>query len=296
MSVRTKSIRRLAPEELPDYAKMTFPSYQQALSFPIGNQSLIAIGSSIQGQPAGLALATCTHSEAELLSIFTSKQHRNNGLGHQLLEELEHELKDQGCTRIRVTFMDGLASIDPLRVLLHRQSWESPRKKMLFLHYLAAEMAKSPWMRSFPTPRRCTLFQLSDMTEEDARIYRQITSEPSFPKDLDYTSQPYPVVWENSYGLRRDDELIGWMATHLLNDATIRYTSLYVDDLYQKKGYGLPLIFRAIQTHCRDLLHIPRAIQGIPCAFETMIRLAERKLQPYAEKVEHSWEATKDLI
>lgn len=288
-------IQLLTPEEYPDYASMTFPSYRQRLELPLGTSTLVAIGAMEKERPVGLALAEIQQNEAELLSIYVNRDQRGQKISIRLMEALDEELKSREIRRLRTAYMDGIAGAAAFRSLLGSTGWSRPSASMLFLHYLAGKMAHTPWMRPFRTPPACELFPLEHMTDEDKKDYQHLTQQPTFPRPLDYTSQPYPVSWTNSYGLRRKGSLIGWMATHLVSDHTIRYTSLYVEEQFQQRGYALPLIFRAIQTHCHDLLHIPHAIQGIPLAFPSMVRLARNKLQPYAEKEEYSWEAVKEL-
>jgi len=288
-------IRLLPIEDYPEYAGMTFPLYRQQLLMPLGASNLVAIGVEQGKQPIGLALASIEKDTAELLSIFLVKAERGKKVSVQMMNALCEELIHRGVRSLHTSYMDGVAGAQPLQALLARTGWEAPQPTMLFFHYLAEKMAHTPWMRPFRTPPHCELFRLEEMTDTDREQYQDITRRAGFPASLDYLKQPYPVSWANSYGLRRNDTLIGWMATHLLGDHTIRYTSLFVEDQYQAKGYALPLMFKAIQTHCQKLLHIPNAIQGIPFAFPAMVRLARNKLQPYAEREEVSWEVRRKI-
>ena len=289
-------IQVLSPSDYPDYAGMTFPFYRQQLLIPLGSSPLIGVGAEHAEQPIGFALASVEGDTAELLSVYVEKSHRGKKISVQLMTKLIEELSRRGIRSIRTSYMDGLPGAEAFQALLTGTGWQEPQPSMLFFHYMAEKMANTPWMRPFRTPPHCELFHLREMRQADQEQYESLTRASNFPSSLDYTKQPYPVSWANSFGLRRDGTLIGWMATHLLGDHTIRYTSLVVQEQYQAKGYALPLIFQAIQTHCKELLHIPHAIQGIPLAFPSMVRLARNKLQPYADREELSWEARRTLV
>lgn len=65
-------------------------------------------------QPTGQILAMRVLDEAEILNLVIDRPHQGKGLGKQLLQDLLHQLRSQGCVRV---YLEVRESNHPARQL-----------------------------------------------------------------------------------------------------------------------------------------------------------------------------------
>jgi len=290
-------MKLLKQEYLYEYSFLTYPSFRHYMEHDDHEEEVMAIGVDYGKKPIGLALACGTKEEnsATLLSLYIDREHRNEGHGSILLRYLEEEATSRGYLLSKVSYMDGQETFPYWEKVLKNNQWEIFGPTMLFLHFSVKGVKRSPLMETLKLPDDMEIFSLESLNQEDQQLMMEIIQVSGYPSGMNFAKKKFPIEPATSLCLKRGEKLLAWVASHQVSEETIWYTSLYSQHANSAKAYGLALIKEVVQRHCRELKDKPKAILGIPFAYDPMIRLAKRKLLPFTDKVEHSWTATKSL-
>jgi hypothetical protein len=99
----------------------------------------------------------------------------------------------------------------------------------------------------------------------------------------------------NSLGLRGMDGVVGWVITHRIAPATVRYTALFVDERVRRLGHGIALLAEAMRRQMGALGDDSVGTFGVWLHNAPMIRFVRRRMAPYLISMAETRSARKQL-
>ena len=277
-----------APQDAPAFVEMTFPHYKKLVFSPDQERFRgVAVGAWIDGVPAGLALGAAPKaglgSQPELLSLFTDKAFRNQGVGGELMETFHQEMSRAGCGRVQTTYMGGKESTLFFERILEKTGWGRPQPRMAaikcdLVHLRASNL---PWLQERRKDSRFAIIGWNDVTsaQKDAMLKSHAES-PWVAEDLmpSKHEKNYDVV--TSCAVLKQGELVGWVINHLMPDGTTRFTCSYAHPRLQKYGIVFWLYKEASDRMDRNGRRW--CMWTVPLQHPGMHAFATRWMKPYS--------------
>lgn len=283
-------LKVLSGEAARAYQHLTFPMFQPLLG---GDDPTVrAIGAMDGLEPVGLVLAQMQLRlrHAEVLSIAVHPDHQGEGIGLQLLEAMEQQLVKAGMTYAFGHFRPDNADEEALVALLEHREWSEPEPAMLVMLSNLEKIATAPWLAPAPLPEGLELFPWAELTREQAeRLHRAAQEGTWLPADVAPELQAFEPA--TSFGLRRGDEVVGWVLTTRHDDVTLLFGCSFVRKELQRTWVVLQL-YRAVVERMREL-GIPNGLWTIPLDHGGMAAFARRRMAPYCTQVVESCKSGK---
>ena len=277
------SLVALAPPAARAFAGLTFPRYRDRLEEAAAG--CVAVGAVAAGQPVGLALADLPDAppadgEAALLSIYVDPARRRRGIGRALLDAVEDRLRGRGAARVEAVYAVRGAQPPPIAALLDAAGWSAPERRMLLVTVDGGALAaRTLRTRPLPAPLEIQPWSLVSDAEREA-LRRAHAAQPWYPEEVSPFREPAIQEPINSLALRREGRLAGWLVTHRIAPATIRYTSLFVHPSCRGRGASLALMGEAGRRQAEALGPASHATLGVWAGNRRMWRYVERELAP----------------
>lgn len=183
-------------------------------------------------QPVGLILSSFgqTREEARIHSFVVHPDHRNKGVGTSLLSELEKNLANEGCDRIDGTYREHWKSLDALKAVLLKNGWASPTKDLIIVRGEAEKVLKLFVNSELTLPDGFALIPFSDISlAQKERIVSKKKTSDWFPDILNPFTLSETINRVTSLALIYENEVRGWVISHLIAPDLNEFTSLFVD-------------------------------------------------------------------
>jgi GNAT superfamily N-acetyltransferase len=277
----------------PEWGQLTFPAYRSLLAKDDGT---LAVGARRHGEPVGLGVAA-VHAEsgsAAVLSIAVAPHCRRQGVGTALLRALEAELPPE-CSRLGAVLTEKTAALPVLKEMLERDGWSAPTERMLICQTNLNSMLQAPWMHPPALPPAFTIFPWSELGEPEAAAVRE-KRELDYPDGLSPFKLDEPFDPVSSLGLRFEGKVAGWIITHLLPPAALRYSVMFVREDLQRRARAVPLLVESIRrVAARPLTREVGGCFAVNIANAPMMAFVRRRLQPHMTSMYHSYHFSKTL-
>ena len=275
----------------PAFEAMTFPRFR-ALLHDLGDMH-VAVGALLAGEPVGLALASLREStdEAEVLSLFVVAEQRGRGFGTRLLTHLQRELARRCCGSATVSYAADKPSVPALERVLRSCGWETPWPRMYICQSDRRILEAPIAQRRVEAPFSIVPWHTVSARDRAAINARQ-ASAGWFPVVLDPFADEMNIA-SNSFALRHEEAVAGWIITHAVAPDTIRYSSVFVDPRLRNRGLGAALFGEALRSHDWDA--VPKAIGAIDRSNITMIDIMRRELAPYLVRLSETRGSSRSL-
>lgn len=271
-----------------------FHSHLDALASRL--PKLILVGVQLQSQPVGFVSALCSSNQtrASILSLFVEPTHRQQGLGKQLLAQMQQVLSNLGYQQVDLTYRSDIVT-PALEHILKQHNWLPSRPYSLVCSAQVQDFKKAPWMYRHPLLASFTLFPWLELTPQQRQeIQAQQQAGLRYPPELDPFREEDKIEPITSLGLRYQGQVVGWMITHRIAPDTIRYSSLFVNQDLPKIRCAIPLLAAALKRQIENP-ELP-TLTFVVMAYNTpMIRFLHRHLAPYLTSIHPAWTATKLL-
>jgi GNAT superfamily N-acetyltransferase len=186
------------------YTALTAAAYRPLLVEQYGLH-LTAVGASMNGEAAGLALATQSQQSAHILSLYVRPEYRRQRVGVRLLKMLEDHLAAQ-CDRAEITYAMG-PDASPFEQFLRACDWplEGPR---LYVFSLDAGIMSARWFDRAILPNIYTIENWSTITLPDREgLMASQESEQWIPDHLVPFAFESRLEQLNSLVLRRSGQV-----------------------------------------------------------------------------------------
>jgi|GEM_PF-2988271 len=293
-------IKRL---ELPLQNKKTIKLYEKLTTeenhcylhscnpYKIPDLTYIALSAIVDAKPVGLLLATGVAGVhlAEVRSLYVTEKMRHKGIGTKLMIALEKELRAGNCIVVTMLYQADIANLKEFEQLLEKCKWIAS-SALIYRYYFKAAEFNPPWfLKCYQFPEGFTLFPFVNLTIQEKNELKRRQEQWNFPAIISPFLDEEHIEYSNSFGLKKNEEIIGWMIIHRLNESTIRYSSLYIEPKYQFQGFSIMLLIHSIKIN-QEL--IKRGHPAIWSVFDLNVDQTEsswqqfitRRLAPYAEK------------
>ena len=289
-SIRYRWVQNLSPQNLTELAALTFPNLSRRWQRQPQQGPLEGVAAFVDEQMVGLAIAELQPSQAEIISLFVLPDCRHQGIASQLLSYLERGLIKANCPKLCLSYRTSDLTAQALEPLLQQQSWQAPQTDFVLTHAHIDQLKQAPWLHKYPLPESFTVFPWGELTEEErSRLLTHKTYPDSLtPFDTDPRLEP-----SNSLGLRYKGEVIGWCINHRVASDSIRYSTLFVEERFQRLGRGFSLLAEAVKRQIEQ--GIPYASAAVASNNPLMMRCMERHYTPYAARFSESRSSEKVL-
>lgn len=288
-------IQALNPSDVTAYERFTFPRFRDVLR----NErpaSIIAGTASCYGYPAGLVLAEAkADGQAGIIqSLFVEPRFRQLGFGKALLVFAEDKLREKGCARLEISFIDDRQSTPALKRVLSRCGWDEPKLEKEINLVDIFLLIKEGWVDRYRLPAGYTVMpwpelapaKLAELSMPDHIFY------PGFASPFkEHSISPHAT----SFWLCRREEIVGWVITRQTAPDTLYYDTLFAREDLQSTGRGVQLLAEAFKAQYRATIpfatHVVLHTAGY--ANQPLIRFTERRLKPFALKTDTYWNSGK---
>lgn len=279
------------------FLAMTFARYQPVLRRTGSDQRVLArVAFREPDVPAALALAVKEGGDVQLLSLFTRREDRHQGLATGLLQKIEALARQQRADRFFLNYIGGGPTTPHLEALLRHTGWPSPRERSLVIRTDYAHVRTAPWMKERRLPQAMRLVPWFRL---DEAVKQQLWGRDWVPEDLDPRrhegrgvdgATAEPAV---STALLDESGICGWCLTHRLGTHGIRFTSSFVRPDLQKR-----LLVSVLWRHCvlkAVDIGYREATWTVPMEHPAMRRFADKYMTPYAVETRLAMWAEKQL-
>lgn len=243
----------LDDEHAPFFVGLTFPNYAGVLENFDATQHLAVGAANDAGEPIGLVLAALPVREDEtivLLSLFVDEDYRNQGIGSQLIQQLQQTAHTHQHPFITGDFPHTLADVKALMRVFEKNDFNrAPDELYTVSGTIAVGMALIPPLGDLPDG--FSFFDWADLSDEDSQHVFDYAREADSNGWLNpYSAGGLPVHEPTSVGLRdAKGQVVGWMVNHLVRAGVIRYTRLFLDPALRQQYLGVHCIAEAMRRH-----------------------------------------------
>lgn len=292
MPVKYQRVYHLNAENSLEYDALTFPSIKKRWQTLRQRGELLAISASINEQIVGFVIAEILPETetAEVISFLVLPPYRHQGIGTTLVRHLEEALIANHCQHIQVSYQVTAITQTALEPLLKKLNWQPPKTTFFLGKTTTQNIAKAPWLSLNSLPDGVTIFPWVELTAKEQQTIRQRADYPAALNPFSSDPRLEPL---NSLGLRDQETVIGWCVTHRVAADTIRYSSLFVQEKYQKFGRAITLLTAAIKLQIAS--SIPNYTFSVAIENPQMKQFLHRRLQPYLTLLTESRQSGKLL-
>lgn len=277
----------------PAYKHLTYHWFQERLNL-LSTQYLttIAIGVVIKGQPVGLVLAEYQKErhQATILSLVVAQEHRQQGIGTELLIQIEEILTASGCQQI--DFVYNLNLTTPiLERMLDRQNWTPAFACSLRCLTNLQTIEQAPFLTRYTLPHKFTISPWMELTaQEQAKIERR-------ENGLDYPDELCPfragrIKAPSSVIVRDRGEVVGWSIVEQMMPNLVNYASLFVKPEYRASGLGIHVLAASINRQIADKT-VTNGLFTVLQENTAMVKFMTKNLAPYLTSINTYWKSSK---
>ncbi|ABX04510.1 MAG TPA: N-acetyltransferase [Herpetosiphon sp.] len=278
--------------DLAAFLPLTYPRYRALLAE--AEPQVVAIGAYDQQQQAiGLAVASQQQRSAEVLSLFVAPAYRRQGIGRQLLNALETNLRQQACDQLHLVYSQT-DQPSPMLGLLNQEQWPTPEARMLIFKLDVLRMAQAAWVqRQYRLPKNSSIVAWQDA---DPVALTWLTTQQTarwFPPGLSPFELEQPFDPSHSLVFCQDQQILGWVMTHLIDPQTRVYTQFYVHPDLRQTGIALALLTTALRHQAAQAEQWGMAAIRHDSAM--MRNFLDRHFSDYLVSLRSTWGASKIL-
>ncbi|MCT7951104.1 TIGR03032 family protein [Ancylothrix sp. C2] len=278
IAVKYQMVHNLTVESSCDYDALTFPRIKKRWQSRQLQGELLGVSASVSQKIVGFLIAEIFPDvkSANLISFYVLPEFRNQKIGSSLLFYLEKDLKKKGFTTLEVSYQQTEITGLALEAMLRKFNWQPPETKFLLCKTTTEKIAAAPWLYKPILPTEYEIFPWQELSQIETQKIRQWQDCPAA---LNPFTNDTRIEFMNSLGVRHKGEIIGWSLTHRVAPDTIRYSSLFVREKYQKLGRAVPVLAESIKRQIAS--PVPYCTFSVAKENGRMLEFVKRRLQPY---------------
>lgn len=278
------------------YEKFTFPRFRDLLREQNG-ASTVAGAVSCFGEPAGLVLAGVMEGgqTGKIHSLFVTPRFRGLGYGGELLGYAGERLREKGCARLELSFIEDHSWSPAMKKILGRCGWSEPQLDREINKIDVFTLAQEGWLHKYHLPPDYTVVPWPDIAPAKLEALKALENKwyPGFVSP--FKEQPLSPHSSISFWLCRREEIVGWVITRLTAPDTLYYDILFVREDLQSTGRGVQLLAEALKAQFRQRIPFGThmVLHSDNYANPPLIRFTQRRLKPFAVQTERHWNSYK---
>jgi GNAT superfamily N-acetyltransferase len=299
IEIKRTDLKTLSEAEKEIYRALILPDEVDYFNFPFSaDGSSVVIEARKDGQLVGVVLARnfLDTNHSELKSLFVAESHRRQGIGKKLFDFLQKILADEEKMHfIRFFYDKSTPSGEALSKIIASTGWSEPTLYVIRLHFYVHAF-DADWIHHLkPLPSNFHLFPWKKRSVKDIWQVDYLEAQGRFLPSISPKNSEEKIEYAASVGLRCNDTLIGWSILHRVTPDTVRFSSLYIDQFFNKTGYGIRLLIESI----RRLKELPIKNAFFEINLNEIDRtwglFVKKKLLPLAHKIEKVHQAIHTL-
>ena len=274
--------------------RFTFPAFRNLLSDQDPKTFVRAIehvdGDTATTVAAVVGRITDDGSTAKLLSVLVDAAHRQKGLASTLVHQFL-EWACANCAAAEMRYTTRGQHVPAMEALLAKTKWPSPQTSMIFTRADPVRFLTQDWVQRqlAREPRSAEPFSWEEITPtQRASIARRVEAG-SIPSEVSPLWDEENIVPDISIGLRRGDEVVGWMVCHTIPALPryIRYSRSFASIQQDARGNGPWLMAHAVQRHVKSSIfqQNPRAMFDLLPDNKPMMMLFDKRMRDYMDEV-----------
>ncbi len=259
------------------FSELTFPDIKRYAQAKTIVEPLLGIVASINGHACGVLLAENKGNSLKILTWFVHKQYRNQGIGEKLLLNLEKIIvKNNAFNTLFIDYDADWPSSTWLASIFKKNKWQAPKDNLWMCATVRERIALAPWLNRIPRMTGLELFDWQDLSLLDRQ---KLTEDRFYPPLHDPFVDEGRVSLAYSYGVRKDQKIVGWLITHQISATTIQYSNFFIDPAYRKNGHAIALLIKAINQQVSDHKFDRFVFQVAPES--SLMPFLKKRLEPY---------------
>ena len=260
---------------------------------------IIAIGAFYQSEPVGLALAKLYSNlgNAEILSLYVAKKHRNKKIGTRLFREVEQACIGEGGKVLTFMYRKEDRYALAHEAIFKKQNW-APSAPFMEQYLFDAFLFHPPWLTHRPKIlRQYKIFFWKNIKKQEKERLNHLYEQGHFGSIVHPFFEENLIEPLNSLGMRKKGEIVGWLITHRVSPEALKYSALFIRPDLQFSGYSIRLLIDSInlqrpkEATIRWTL-VPVNLQEIDSSW---YRFVKRRLAPYAQAVIKTYQTWKSI-
>jgi GNAT superfamily N-acetyltransferase len=196
------------------------------------NKPFMGVIATQENRPTGLLLASLDHTGKNLRihSFLVHPDHRNRGVGTNLVRTLEESIKNYGVNKMDIYFRSHWKSRDHLEKIFKNLDWNDPKEDLIIVKGLAKKVLKLFMHDKIGLPERYAFEPFLQLSAADTTYIKKKKQEEDWYLDyLDPFVQQKTMFEAGSIALKYDNKVIGWVISHLIAPDLNEFTALFVD-------------------------------------------------------------------
>ena len=241
---------------------------------------VVAFGCADGGEPAAVAVAVEKLPDLlEVLWIYVAKSKRRQGMGTALLASLESYAGSRGVAELHLAYPTDPLTALPLEGVLQRRGWTLGTQRIMVCAVRATRGLQSDLGRA-QSPE--DFFPWADASgSEREQLVSWLERDGTLPGALWPFRHEHGMDRALSIGIRRSEEVVGWLIVHPGAPRTLTYSLLGVRPDLQRGGMGLALSREMVRRQIEVQGEGALGIFGASTDNVPMMRLIERQFAPY---------------
>jgi GNAT superfamily N-acetyltransferase len=244
--------RLLKPIEASSYENLAIASYREKLAHLREDGPLLALAATFLGRRVGLAIVEIINQygqeTAVLGSIYIVPEFRGQGIGYELLQNIEKILKSQNINKLKIYYLKERSNSMVLERLLAGSNWSTPQNCLIQLTSSIEKILQAPWLKNDPIPASWIIFSWNELPDEERRRIEEENRQdwwiPSalLPSGIPGEIKEKEFEPQTSVGLYVNGQVQGWMINYKLSDTTLLFSKGWVKKGLQRQGRFLPFL------------------------------------------------------
>ena len=298
--------RCLSTQRLSLFQGMTFPACRELLDLQPRREHAgaehqvhpVAVVATYKGAPAGLGLAALLRRQpasSALLSIYLVEDYRGTGVGKQILQTLEDELRNEGCSVVVCTYAADRFDVETLERVLQAQEWAVPELGSQVAYGFVREAMSAPWLSKHTLRSGLDLFLWKELSaHERAGLRRTQAAAGWIPKDLEpwqYDKSCFEVA--SSLGVRYRGQVVGWIINQEISSDFACCRCSYIRDDLRRCGRIVPVFMESLRR--AEAAGYSRFTFTVPAHHTRMRQFLQRRWAPYISRLREVRRTLKSL-
>jgi len=200
-------------------------------------------------QPIGLILASSESTQTiyRVHSFLVHPSFRTQGVGLNLVQELEKNIRQRGGKRLEGIYRSHWKSVRMIQQLIQRQQWSKPKAQLIFVQG-EVKAALGYFEKFNPSFNTFSFLSFTQLKKSDLEyIQKKQKATQWFAPDLYPFTEQKTIDSNCSFILKKEREIIGWIVSHRLKADLNEITAFFIDEQYRSYKLAYRMIQKVLQ-------------------------------------------------